>query len=626
MKRRHRLSFKLTLTAGILLLVLWAVWGTLHVLDLAREHQADMLQECRSFAAELAASEFLNEWNPDPATPGEAYLQQYQLFSETAFGWQDGMAGVAVATVTDCRPTLGRNFQVSVVTRSHAGLYLWWNEVFGDYTHATDEEMEKWPMFVVLDHLDADGFRRLEQQLRNDDFQPQITLEGRQDGFYFYPRQMTIGTETYVVNPEESADDLRTVTPETSDNGSVYPDCYLLPGDRLSREERQLYLDSLQYIDDNPVNFDDGLWQDAVEERLESASDLDLLRNDITCTFTVTPTSFEGYGQIFIQVLVQSRPLQHALTEARSTLIWTFLLALLCGAVFWWIFRAKVTEPLEAVTAESKKLARLAFDEFAPDTGRKDEIGSLSRALTEVSDQLHKRWDDERDLERKRQEFVASASHDLKTPLALIGGYAEAVAQNISPEDNARYLDAIEREAGRMNELVLEMLDYTKLQRMEELSGADTLSLAQLVRELLEEMAPLFAGRTVTANLEKHVRIRGDEALLRRAIGNLLSNAAKFTPEGGEITVILSTVPNPNPSYLAPPLPVLTVENEGEPIAPEDLPRIFEMFYRGDKARDRSGSGLGLAITQRIFALHHLTCRAENTDRGVRFTVEPQEA
>ena len=77
-----------------------------------------------------------------------------------------------------------------------------------------------------------------------------------------------------------------------------------------------------------------------------------------------------------------------------------------------------------------------------------------------------------------------------------------------------------------MNELVLEMLDYTKLQRMEELSGADTLSLAQLVRDLLEEMAPLFAGRNITVNLEKYVRIRGDEALLRRAIGNLLSNAA----------------------------------------------------------------------------------------------------
>lgn len=626
MKRRHRLSCKLTLAVGILLLVLWAVWGTLHVLDLALDRYYDAGTIGTGLTQALLASEELNEWQPEPATPEEYYDQQYELFLLTQFSSQEEQASIAVATVTDGRPTLGRNFQVSVVARSHVGLYVA-DQQLGEYGRQS--------FFVVLDDQDTDTVRQLDQlvgetvdaYLQQGVAQPPLTLEGRRDGFYFYPRQITIGEDTWVLDPEEASEETRTVTPtELFPADDHYVNYRLMPSG-LSQDALELYMDSIHRIVDEPDTADNSMILEDLEELgiWSNRPSLSMLRRHVSGGAGMTPTSYEDYGHIFVRTLVQNYPIAKALDAARPNLIITFVVLLLCMAIFWWIFRAKVTEPLEAVTAESKKLARLAFDEFAPDTARKDEIGNLSRALTEVSDQLHQRWDDERDLEKKRQEFVASASHDLKTPLALIGGYAEAIAQGISPEDNARYLDAIEREAGRMNTLVLEMLDYTKLERMEELAGADTLSLAKLVQDLLEEMSPLFAGRKVTANLEKFVRVRGDEALLRRAIGNLLSNAAKFTPEGGEITVTLSTVPNPDPSFLALPLPVLTVENTGEPIAPEDLPRIFEMFYRGDKARDRSGSGLGLAITRRIFALHHLTCRAENLEHGVRFTVAPEE-
>ena len=626
MKRRHRLSFKLTLATGFLLLILWAVWGTLHVLDLALDRYYDTGTIGTGLTQALLASEELNEWQPEPATPEEYYDQQYELFLLTQFSSQEEQASVAVATVTDGRPTLGRNFQVSVVARSHAGLFV------ADRQPGDDGRQS---FFVVLDDLDADTIRQLDQliaesvdaYLEQGAAQPPLTLEGRRDGFYFYPRQITIGQDTWVVAPDAPVEEVCTIEPTPLSAGADFYRHYRITPSGLSQDALELYMDSIHRIVDEPDTATRAMMLDDVEELTiwSNRPSLSMLRRHISGGAGITPTSYEDYGHIFIKTLVQTKPLARALDASRPNLIVTFVVLLLCMAVFWWIFRAKVTEPLEAVTAESRKLARLAFDEFAPDTARKDEIGGLSRALTEVSDQLHKRWDDERDLEKKRQEFVASASHDLKTPLALIGGYAEAIAQGISPADNARYLDAIEREAGRMNALVLEMLDYTKLERMEELSGAATFSLSQLVRDLLTEMEPLFDGRKVTADLAKSVRIRGDETLLRRAIGNLLSNAAKFTPEGGEITVTLSTVPNPDPSFLAPPLPVLTVENEGEPIAPEDLPRIFETFYRGDKARDRSGSGLGLAITRRIFALHHLSCRAENLEHGVRFTVEPEE-
>lgn len=290
-------------------------------------------------------------------------------------------------------------------------------------------------------------------------------------------------------------------------------------------------------------------------------------------------------------------------------------LCLLLLYLFYKGVRRAVVDPLYDTTRQAQHVAHLEFDQFHPDTARGDEIGDLNRALSDMAGDLHARWDSERDLEDKRQQFVAAASHDLKTPLALIGGYAEAIAQDISPEENARYLAAIEQETGRMNELVREMLDYTRLDRTDELQNRKTVDLTALVRSLLDEYAPLFENRRLTSDIADGVRIRGDETLLRRAFGCLLENAAKYSPDGGRISVTL------RPAGAA----LLTVENDCEPIPEEELSRLFEMFYRGDKVRSRAGGhGLGLAITRRILALHHLSCRAESTKTGVRFIISAQ--
>ena len=296
----------------------------------------------------------------------------------------------------------------------------------------------------------------------------------------------------------------------------------------------------------------------------------------------------------------------------RSFPMMVFILCLLLLYLFYKGVRRAVVYPLYDTTRQAQHVAHLEFDQFHPDTARGDEIGDLNRALSDMAGDLHARWDSERDLEDRRQQFVAAASHDLKTPLALIGGYAEAIAQDISPEENARYLAAIEQETSRMNALVREMLDYTRLDRTDELQNRKTVDLSALTRSLLEEYAPLFENRRLSADIADGVRIRGDETLLRRAFGCLLENAAKYSPENGRVAVTLRQAQQA----------LLTVENDCDPIPADELPRLFEMFYRGDKARNRAGGhGLGLAITQKILALHGLTCRAENTKSGVRFVV-----
>lgn len=308
-------------------------------------------------------------------------------------------------------------------------------------------------------------------------------------------------------------------------------------------------------------------------------------------------------------------------TYSLSTCIWQsvriplFLFIALFALSLWLLhrqIRRTVTQPLWETTRQARLVSTLQFDEFSPDTARGDEIGQLNRALADMAGDLHARWDSERDLEDKRQQFVAAASHDLKTPLALIGGYAEAIAQDISPEENVRYLAAIEQETGRMNSLVREMLDYTRLDRTGELEHRTATDLSALIHSLVDEYAPLFEHRRLTVDIASGMHIRGDETLLRRAFGCLLENAAKYSPEGGRVAVVLRRSGGP----------LFTVENDCDPIPESELPRLFEMFYRGDKARSRAGGhGLGLAITQKILALHGLTCHAENTKTGVRFCV-----
>lgn len=323
-----------------------------------------------------------------------------------------------------------------------------------------------------------------------------------------------------------------------------------------------------------------------------------------------------GYCSNFGAFYVLSATTSDNTAETISRIGGTLVLTLVLLVLFIWLLHRQilrtVTQPLWETTRQAQHVAHLDFDAFHPDTARGDEIGQLNRALSEMAGDLHQRWDSERDLEDRRQQFVAAASHDLKTPLALIGGYAEAIAQDISPAENARYLAAIEQETGRMNALVREMLDYTRLDRTDELEHRTAIDLSALIHSLVDEYAPLLAHRRLTVDIASGVHIRGDETLLRRAFGCLLENAAKYSPEGGRVAIVLRRSGGP----------LFTVENDCDPIPESELPRLFEMFYRGDKARSRAGGhGLGLAITQKILALHGLTCHAENTKTGIRFVV-----
>lgn len=452
---------------------------------------------------------------------------------------------------------------------------------------------------IDLSDFSEQSLREMNEILGHEHAQDRlITVYGQQiktdTGFIFFPNRLQIGIgdgEWTAQTPVEETNQFR------SDEGDYIQGVWPFRTD----EVMEGYFDALRYLDTelraiDGENIPDEEWAEIrASERYVG-------------TFKGMP--YDDKVLIVTAALVDRQYAYDACFYGMPLI--TIALYLIFLFIFYKIVRRMVADPLVDTAKQARLVSILAFDEFQPDMKRGDEIGELNRALSEMAATLHARWDSERDLEDKRQQFVSAASHDLKTPLALIGGYAEAIAQDISPEENARYLAAIEQETDRMNGLVREMLDYTRLDRTDELKNRKTLNLTALVRDMLTEYAPLFEKRRLTTDIADGVRIRGDETLLRRAVGCLLENAAKYSSENGRVSVRLTNSRNH----------LLTVENDCEPIPEDELPRLFEMFYRGDKARDRAGGhGLGLAILQKILALHGLTCKAENIKGGVRFIV-----
>lgn len=449
---------------------------------------------------------------------------------------------------------------------------------------------------IDLSDFSEQSLREMNEALDHDLAEPIITVYGRQvktdTQFVFFPNRIQIDYEEWTAQtPVEETNQF------CSDEGDYIRGKWPFRTDAAMEG----YFDALRYLDTelravDGENIPDEEWAEVRASKRYVGTLKTMPYDDkvifVTAALIDRPYAYDAcfYGMPFITIALY--------------LMFVFL--------FYKIVRRMVSNPLVDTAREANRVSILAFDEFKPDLKRGDEIGELNRALSEMAATLHARWDSERDLEDKRQQFVSAASHDLKTPLALIGGYAEAIAQDISPEENARYLAAIEQETARMNGLVREMLDYTRLDRTDELKNRKTLNLTALVNDMLTEYAPLFEKRRLTVDIADGVRIRGDETLLRRAVGCLLENAAKYSPENGRVSVRLTNSRNH----------LLTVENDCEPIPEDELPRLFEMFYRGDKARDRAGGhGLGLAILQKILALHGLTCTAENIKGGVRFIV-----
>jgi signal transduction histidine kinase len=275
-----------------------------------------------------------------------------------------------------------------------------------------------------------------------------------------------------------------------------------------------------------------------------------------------------------------------------------------------WITRS-VASPLQKISQAARRIAEGEAIKVAPEGPR--EVRALGEAFNEMADKLHASQVSQRD-------FVANVSHELKTPLTSVQGFAQAILDGTasSAEDQKNAAQVIYDEAGRMHRMVLDLLDLARLDAGTADLTRERLELADLLQRVVEKFTPQSreAQVALVVRIEPLPAMIGDGDRLVQVFTNLVDNALKHTPPGGKVTLLAKSVDEQAE---------VSVEDTGTGIPPDELSRIFERFYQMDKARQggpRHGAGLGLAIAREIVHAHggEMTATSQ-VGHGSRFSV-----
>ncbi len=290
--------------------------------------------------------------------------------------------------------------------------------------------------------------------------------------------------------------------------------------------------------------------------------------------------------------------------------------------VLW--FARKISKPITKMNLVTGKMAQLDFTEKLYIT-EDDEIGELAKSVNTLSSKLDETLKDlrvtnaklkdeielERSLDIMRKSFVADVSHELKTPIAIIRGYAEGLKLDINSLSRDKYCDIIMDESDRMNKLVLSLLDLSKYE-----SGGVPLNLSHFpICDMIKGMTARIVGDkdiNVVYSMPENLVAVADPDRIEQVIKSYLENAVSHINKGGTLSVAVEEEKNGLK---------VSVHNTGSNVEEEMMSKIWQSFYRGDKSHNRNSNrfGLGLSIVSAIIKLHNKECGVYNTDTGVCF-------
>jgi two-component system phosphate regulon sensor histidine kinase PhoR len=284
-----------------------------------------------------------------------------------------------------------------------------------------------------------------------------------------------------------------------------------------------------------------------------------------------------------------------------AAVAFAFLPAILIAA----FFARYVSAKLAAIIDYAGKLARGEFQARLKDTS-KDELGILGTQLNETGEKLQKMFEqlqhehaELEKLERVRKDFVINVSHELRTPLASIQGYTETLLDGALHDDahNVRFLSIIRQNAERLARLTADLMTLSRLELKTSKFQFASYYVNQLLADGVDSMRPIADKKRVTLHLipaAGEAEVFCDAEAMQQVLSNLLDNAIKYTPEAGLVEVSATEVDGE--------MIEIAVRDTGIGIPAEDVPRLFERFYRVDKARSRElgGTGLGLAIVKHL--------------------------
>lgn len=344
----------------------------------------------------------------------------------------------------------------------------------------------------------------------------------------------------------------------------------------------------------------------------------------------LTPMSLNQKNDSIIVTVSSMQPINEATDVIREFYFYLFLGFSLIGIFLSSVYANLISKPLVNINKVAKRMSAMDFTVKCEETTSDDEIGNLANTLNFLSSTLENALEDlkhknkkleediekERKLEEMRKDFVASVSHDLKTPIGIIEGYAEGLKDGIATgKDALIYLETIIDESHKMNKLVTNMLELSKLESGNLELIIERFNILRLIQKIIKSFKLEFESKNIILELNTNLEycyILGDVFQLEQVITNLLSNALKYTPNGNKVIVDIDSDDE---------IVTISVENKGAYIPEEEIDNLYNKFYRIDKVRNSSNNsnGLGLAIVKRILKLHESSYSLFNTEDGVKF-------
>ena len=323
-------------------------------------------------------------------------------------------------------------------------------------------------------------------------------------------------------------------------------------------------------------------------------------------------TSATGHLQGLVLVSSSASNISGVWHDLFGILLMTTLAVVLIAAIISSVTSMHQSQPIKEVAAAARQFGLGQLDVRVDVGNRRDEVGELAEAFNAMAESLAV-------SEQRRTEFIANVSHELKTPMTTIAGFADGILDGTIPRSEERhYLEIISSETRRLSRLVRSMLDLSRLQS-DERAAQQQFDISETLVRTLVALESKVNAKTLEVDAQvpdEPVPVWGDQDAITQVCYNLLDNAIKFSQEGGVLGIGV-TVKGQKAT--------ITVSNQGETIPPEELSLVFDRFHKTDHSRsaDRDGVGLGLYIVKTILNSHkeNITCTSEDGVTKFAFTL-----
>lgn len=334
---------------------------------------------------------------------------------------------------------------------------------------------------------------------------------------------------------------------------------------------------------------------------------------------------------VFAEIRIRKETILTAAETANEFITIVAAICFLLSLVWVFVFARNFSLPIIEMNDITKDMSNLNFSRRL-NTVRCDEIGELSNSINEMSDSLSSALGElksanlklkgeielERQLDSMRRGFIANVSHELKTPISIISGYAEGLKLNINNQAKEEYCNTIIDESMRMSQLVSGILELSKYESGQICANMQIFDIKEVADSLLKRITN---GAKITANcsLPSPLFVYGDPVQLEQVLKSYIENAVSHTDENGRIEIILKETENDDLRII--------VYNSGSHINEEIMPCIWQSFYRGDNShkREENRFGLGLSIVSAIMKMHNKSYGVYNTETGVCFYFDCQK-